>query len=77
MRTSVSGAEMGSSTSTAAAVISAQSTAVWPACGWTIWPSSMWAEWEKAPLDLPGLPYLREAFFLSRAAHHPFIVISS
>ena len=37
----------------------------------------MWAEWEKAPLDLPGLPYLREAFFLSRAAHHPFIVISS
>lgn len=43
MRTSVSGAEMGSSTSTAAAVITAQSTAVWPACGWTIWRSSMWA----------------------------------
>ena len=35
MRTSVSGTEMESSTSTAAAVISAQSTAVWPACGWT------------------------------------------
>lgn len=31
MRISVSGAEMGSSTSTAAAVITAQSTAVWPA----------------------------------------------
>ena len=43
MRTSVSGTEMESSTSTAAAVISAQSTAVWPACGWTIWRSSMWA----------------------------------
>ena len=42
MRTSASGTGMGSSTSTAAAVISAQSTAVWPVCGWTIWRSSMW-----------------------------------
>ena len=29
-------------TAAAAADISAQSTAVWPACGWTIWRSSMW-----------------------------------